>query len=586
MLGCTAVAAAGISQSSSPTPSGPAHVQSASAHVSNATAIRVKLPDAVQSGDLLVAYSRWSGGEPITIGDDQSNAWSDSGSGLVQWSDDEGSQVLYASGVAAGSTTITVRFSAPVSDGALYVHEYSGVDDSDPVDVASAGSGNGERLASRTIGTTQDGDLLFGAGSTDSGAIVNSGNNYDGRSADGREIVEDRIAGDAGKYRATAWADEPDEWVMQVVAFRASGSGGSGGGSSSPSTTDSSSQTPPASETSTAPSTTPTRTSPTTPTTSQTSTTPPPSSSSTTTKPTTTSASSTPPPDDDSGCALPDFPDGSCTGVPTGTKLTAYTGPCVISEDNTVIDSKTVSCSQLGIQAKNVTITNSKLNSLWLDQDVMHARGLSGWSVNVVDTEIDAGTSGTNGGVCCGNYTLLRVNAHGGHNGAQCENGASYCRITDSWLHGQLDGGPVGSNHLGGFLHDGDTPATLTHNTIACDHIVENGEGCTGDINLIANFGPMHDVTIQSNYLVANPNSAYCTYAGGSGAGGASEYKDRSSNIVYKDNVFGRSASQPNGDTTDQCADYGPVTGFDSSGPGNVWQNNRYDTGAIVSPAN
>jgi hypothetical protein len=270
--------------------------------------------------------------------------------------------------------------------------------------------------------------------------------------------------------------------------------------------------------------------------------------------------------------------------VPAGTDLAKYTGPCVVSADNTVIDSKTVSCDRLNIQAKNVTIKNSKLKNLWLDQDVMHAQHASGWSVTVTDSEVDAGTSGLNGGVCCGNYTLLRVNAHGGHNGAQCENGASYCRITDSWLHGQLNGGPVGLNHLGGFLHDGDTPATLTHNTIACDHIVENGEGCSGDINLIANFGPMHDVTIQNNYLVANPNSAYCTYAGGAGAGGGASYKDQSRNIVFKDNVFGRTGSQRNGDTTDQCADYGPVTGFDANGPGNVWQNNRYDNGAIVRP--
>ena len=282
-------------------------------------------------------------------------------------------------------------------------------------------------------------------------------------------------------------------------------------------------------------------------------------------------------------CDPPRFPDSTCTGVPPGTHLTRYTGPCTITSDGTVIDAKIVSCQRLNIQAKDVIVRDSRLVTLWLDQDVMHAQRASGWSASVIDSEIDAGTSGENGGVCCGNYTLLRVDAHGGHNGAQCENGASYCRITDSWLHGQLNGGPVGTNHLGGFLHDGGTPATLKHNTIVCDHAAENGEGCSGDINLIANFGPMRDVIVQGNLLGANNlGSAYCTYAGGVGAGGAESYKDESSGVVYRNNVFERGSG--GGTVQNSCAAYGPVTGFDAGGPGNVWEGNRYDDGTVVDP--
>jgi hypothetical protein len=49
-------------------------------------------------------------------------------------------------------------------------------------------------------------------------------------------------------------------------------------------------------------------------------------------------------------------------------------------------------------------------------------------------------------------------------------------------------------------------------------------------------------------------------------------------NIVYRDNVFQRGANR-------KCAAYGPVTNFDSSAPGNVWSNNRYDDGTIVKAA-
>jgi hypothetical protein len=299
----------------------------------------------------------------------------------------------------------------------------------------------------------------------------------------------------------------------------------------------------------------------------------PPTSASSTSRPSSSSAS----PTRSSSSSSPPasgFPNASNTGVPAGTALTDYTGPTTITADNTVIDSKTVRAG-LVIHAKNVTITKSTIGgNIWLDQDVMPSAGA--WSVTVQDSEIDAGTSGEQGGICCGNYTLLRVNAHGGHNGAQCENGASYCRISDSWLHGQLDGGPVGKNHLGGFLNDGETPTSLVHNTIVCDHPVENGEGCTGDVNLIPNFGPIENVTVEGNFLGANnTGSAYCTYAGATP--GNEGYASQVNHVVYKDNVFqrGHGGSYPN-----QCDDYGPVTGWKTGAPGNVWSGNTWEDGA------
>jgi hypothetical protein len=213
----------------------------------------------------------------------------------------------------------------------------------------------------------------------------------------------------------------------------------------------------------------------------------------------------------------------------------------------------------------------------------MHAQGKSGWSVSITDSNVDGGT--TDGpGVCCGNYSVLRVEMTGGHNGAQCENGADYCNLTDSWIHGQYE--PTGGlRHLGGFLNDGGTPSTLIHNTITCDAQAENDEGgCTGDINLIPNFGVMADVIVQNNYLGANANSAYCTYAGATP--GLPAYAEQSNHIVYRDNVFGRAhtvaAPAPQPGSTNRCAAFGPVVGFDVDGPGNIWTGNRYEDGTAI----
>lgn len=274
-------------------------------------------------------------------------------------------------------------------------------------------------------------------------------------------------------------------------------------------------------------------------------------------------------PDGSGGC----WPGPSTTGVPAGTTLTTYTGPCTITTANTVIDSKTVNCS-LSIQASNVTIQNSKVNGqIVLDTDLA---GSTGWSMSITDTEVYEGTDDLPA-ICCGRMTLLRVNAHGGHNGAQCDIGSvsniDHCSITDSYFHDPYNP-PTGDSHLGGFLSDGGDRVTLNHNTIWCNAAVNSsGGGCTGDIQLIPNFAAVTNATIHNNLLGANVDSAYCTY-GGQKPGFATGH-----DIAYTDNVFQRGSNN-------QCAAFGPVANYDDTWVGAVWTNNTWaDDGSAVPPA-
>ena len=290
------------------------------------------------------------------------------------------------------------------------------------------------------------------------------------------------------------------------------------------------------------------------------------------------STSSSPPPQ--SG-----FPNGSNTGVPAGTTLTAYTGAMTITTPNAVIDSKSI-VGQVVIKAPGVVIKNSRIGTdsahagdVYVDTDSMPSD--TAWSVTIQDSEIDYGTAGYFGAVCCGNFTVLRSNVHGGQTAVQCDmdsNGSS-CDVEDSWLHGQLDGGPVGTRHLGGFLSDGASNITVIHSTLACDHPVENGQGCTGDLNMIPHFAAVTNVLIQDNLFVANnTGNAYCTYGGS----GNVEHSSASDNIVYKNNTFQRGHG---GSAANSCADYGPVTFYNTSAPGNVWSGNVWDDGSSVPPA-
>lgn len=273
----------------------------------------------------------------------------------------------------------------------------------------------------------------------------------------------------------------------------------------------------------------------------------------------------------------PGWPDASNTGVPSGTVLTAYTGPCVITTANTVINAKQVdNCPDgMGVLAGNVQITNSKINTyLTLDPDRVDS---STYSLTITDSEIDAGLRQI-AALGAGNLTATRVNVHGGGTALQCEANSDgvqtgYCILRDSYLHGQQRPDD-GEWHLGGILTEGGLISMeITHNTVFCDAVQSNtGNGCSGSINLLPWFGPAQNITITNNKLSAEHGS-YCTYGGSS----ATPYQAGANNIKYVDNVFVRGI-------TNQCAVFGPVTDFNSAAPGNVWTNNRYDTGELIGP--
>lgn len=262
------------------------------------------------------------------------------------------------------------------------------------------------------------------------------------------------------------------------------------------------------------------------------------------------------------------WPNPDNTGIPAGTKLSAYSGSCRISTANTTIDAKTINCNTLEIRAKNVTIKRSKVNGgVLLDTDVS---GSSNWSYTLVDSEVDAGVRQLPA-VSYGNMTVLRANIYGGETSVQCGEHALSCTVEDSYLHGQR----IPDNttwHLGGFLSNGGKNIRIKHNTIICDAPVNNkGEGCTGDLNLFGDFAVITDVVVDSNFLGANTGSSYCLYGGTA----LSKQYPRADHVVITNNIFQRGKNR-------KCGAYGPVAAFDVRGVGNVWTNNKWDDGGTV----
>jgi hypothetical protein len=261
-------------------------------------------------------------------------------------------------------------------------------------------------------------------------------------------------------------------------------------------------------------------------------------------------------------------PNNSLMDAAAKQTLSTYSGPCVITTDYTVIDSKAINCSVVEIQAKSVVIKNSLINGqVYIDSDNPRTSYNLNWSLTLQDSEVNA-PQVQEPAVFEGAITAIRDNIHGGITSIQCGDKAAQCIIQDSWLHGQLM--PQGVDwHLGGFHSIGGTNYTITHNSVICDTPVNNvGGGCSGDIVFIPYDKNISHALVQHNLMGASTSLSYCLY-GGDKPGYAATY------MVFKDNVFNRGS---NG----KCGDFGPVAGTNATNTGNVWTNNTWDNGGII----
>jgi len=263
------------------------------------------------------------------------------------------------------------------------------------------------------------------------------------------------------------------------------------------------------------------------------------------------------------------WPGALNTGVPRGTELGKYTGPCVITVDGTVIDAKAVDCD-LQIRAAGVRILRSRITgSVSTDEDS------TGFSFEISDSEVDAGQRAATG-IGAVDFAATRVHVVGGNRSIHCWHD---CTVTDSYVHGQFRD-PTGTFHESGMRMG--QSAVFRHNTVVCDapDVPPDG-GCSADLTGYGDFGPVQNNTIDRNLFGAT-TGGYCTY-GGSTTG--KPYSGATHHIVFTDNVWQRGTRQSDHGTY-VCGYYGSNTSFDPDRPGNVWTNNTFDDGARVESAN
>ena len=273
------------------------------------------------------------------------------------------------------------------------------------------------------------------------------------------------------------------------------------------------------------------------------------------------------------------WPGPGNTGVPSGTVLTAYTGPCTITAANTVIDSKTVSCD-LVIRATGVVIRKSLVNgSINGGEDTGSSFRLEDSTV-VNPARVDC--------LCVGsdNFTVVRSEIRGAYREIYCRRN---CVVTDTWVHGQQ---LLTGQHSSGIRQE--QGSQVTHSTLSCDWAFPNDTtdtGCSADLGGYPDFAPITHNTYRRDLFVGasrDPNgtnptgpgatTGFCSYGGATAGKPYSADPTNATFEVFDSNVWQRGQ-------TGKCGDYGPVTDFDGTRTGNQWTSNTWTDGAAVTPA-
>ena len=196
----------------------PAFVQADSAEVRSGSSVSTAFTSPNTAGNTAIVYVLWSNTDTATVADSRGNIYRPV-SAPVQWGSGWAAQVFYAPGIGSGSNTVTATFSTTIRGFALiYIHEYSGLNTSMPVDVSHSAAGASGSLDSGLITTGNANDLLFTAGASDN-IVTSLASPFVARSDMSGNVTGDSNVTSSGQYRASA-TQNGNAWVMQLVAFR------------------------------------------------------------------------------------------------------------------------------------------------------------------------------------------------------------------------------------------------------------------------------------------------------------------------------------------------------------------------------
>jgi hypothetical protein len=118
---------------------------------------------ATGAGDLIVVEVDWSGGYTFTsVSDSQGNVYTQIGAEQSSASVGVKSRLYYARNIRGGANTVTTVVSGSPAYHELFIHEYSGLSLTAPLDAYSVNVGSSSTFTSGTLTTTSTNELLYG----------------------------------------------------------------------------------------------------------------------------------------------------------------------------------------------------------------------------------------------------------------------------------------------------------------------------------------------------------------------------------------------------------------------------------------
>jgi hypothetical protein len=134
----------------------------------------------------------------------------------------QSSRLFFAPIAVAGNDVVTVTFDGLADGIGLYVHEYSGLSVTAPLDTFVVGIGNGTAMSSGNATTAAPDELLFAHGTTDN-VVMSPGAGFSARQTCNGNMTEDGPAATPGAYAATFTASSPANWIASMATFRPQG---------------------------------------------------------------------------------------------------------------------------------------------------------------------------------------------------------------------------------------------------------------------------------------------------------------------------------------------------------------------------
>ena len=182
------------------------------------------------SGDLIVVWTYWSTGSSsnnltASVGDALGNSYVSAVGPTLQSASasNTAAQIFYVASTVVGSgpERVTVTYSGSATTSGCVFVEYQGADPNYPLDSVSAGYSYapGILMDSGAVAPANANLLIFGGGTSDSGASLVNPPWTTVQSSGGSITEQQIISGNSALWRATA-ATPSGDWLMQMAIFR------------------------------------------------------------------------------------------------------------------------------------------------------------------------------------------------------------------------------------------------------------------------------------------------------------------------------------------------------------------------------